>query len=889
MITFAQVRELIEAGDLTRLVELLRDADETARRGLASDLRAYELDHVPAPEMGLLAPNADPMAGYGEYLARQEVYQRRADHRETALFLAGLACLPRATDLVAWVRSDKFWNSPAREAIGIAVKLLMLPGRPSAEAVARGLATRLRPAQVDEFWPLTSVLLAATKVKPEPTEAVLRGWIRDFRMAPIGLAGALRRHRWTNDLLPHVFTVPRVGADLHDEWPGAIAALAGDGPERRGEVLTGCLLRLRSGDRPGAIKPFVALHRLLATSLDEDAKHRNEYTGMLASSHVTVAELALTALRRLDDAGRLDSESRAEAARAVLPRPEKKLVRAQLAWIRAALARNPAPELYEALATGLANPSVDLAEQCLKLLAAHPEGRAALAGATAWLEGDLRRQADAALGSAPEAPAKFAATRAAASLPAATAATAATAARLPGPPPAVPMPPPIASPAELIGVVTQHLRQRPDQAVEERILAYLATGSPGDVLAPLLWSGECDPFLGVLNTASAIPSDRLGPEFYDDAIPLFWMTANREWELAERLEAGIRTPLLATPATTDGQVDPVRVLSLLAAAESEGWQPGRFDLTQALLRLPRRLDDAVRAAADRLTSPAGRTFAAYVTRGGLPDPVMTTASIQRRPCTHVGPGDDPFGAYRCWCLSDPVVRRVARFAAPDHGLPGVPDGLLASPTGDREYHVAFYTQRHAHDEPGRPMVLPGHPEIVAAHALPSFAHAADGTVAQNLDILRELAAAPGPVGRAVALCAAYGLQAGRPSGRTVTVEAFLILAGRGDFDPGLVGEEMAALFTDGGLVLGRVARSLGDAVAAGAGAAVWAVVRTLVPAVLADPRPGAGAPDLLAVAASAAAATGARDHLPGLAETAGRRGAGRLRTEAARLGRILAA
>jgi len=60
-----------------------------------------------------------------------------------------------------------------------------------------------------------------------------------------------------------------------------------------------------------------------------------------------------------------------------------------------------------------------------------------------------------------------------------------------------------------------------------------------------------------------------------------------------------------------------------------------------------------------------------------------------------------------------------------------------------------------------------------------------------------------------------------------------------------------------------------------------------VPIVLARPAPGAGAPELLAVASAAAAAAGARDDVPGLTAVAGRGGRGRLVTEAARLLRTL--
>jgi len=67
-----------------------------------------------------------------------------------------------------------------------------------------------------------------------------------------------------------------------------------------------------------------------------------------------VAELAQRALRRLDDADRLDWSVVVEASRAVLFRTERKLVRAQLAWLDAAARRHRGQpdELDELLVAG---------------------------------------------------------------------------------------------------------------------------------------------------------------------------------------------------------------------------------------------------------------------------------------------------------------------------------------------------------------------------------------------------------------------------------------------------------------------------------------------------------------------------------------------------------
>lgn len=68
---------------------------------------------------------------------------------------------------------------------------------------------------------------------------------------------------------------------------------------------------------------------------------------------------------------------------------------------------------------------------------------------------------------------------------------------------------------------------------------------------------------------------------------------------------------------------------------------------------------------------------------------------------------------------------------------------------------------------------------------------------------------------------------------------------------------------------------------------MWDLARALIPVVLNAKSPGAGAADLLMVASSAAAATGATDDLPEARTIAARRGSSRLITEAARLTRTL--
>jgi hypothetical protein len=185
------------------------------------------------------------------------------------------------------------------------------------------------------------------------------------------------------------------------------------------------------------------------------------------------------------------------------------------------------------------------------------------------------------------------------------------------------------------------------------------------------------------------------------------------------------------------------------------------------------------------------------------------------------------------------------------------------------------------------MVLPGHPEIVAAQALPEIVMAVHGDFRQQLDILPVLAASAGPFGPAMALALANGFSADDITGRVSATDAFVELAARGKLDGALVGRELAQLQGGGRLAVKRVAGCLIEVLRAGVTTEVWAAVRELLPAALINP--GAGTPDLLATAEAAAAAVHATDDFPELTEVAARRGRTRLASEAARLSRTLAA
>ncbi|GAB7045797.1 hypothetical protein [Catenuloplanes indicus] len=847
-IAFNELASWLDEGSLVPLTNALLAADETERRALAGQLRQHELLRRPHDVF-------DDALSHEERRRRWREDEVRRPYRQAALRVAGAACLPRAAAIVSWLRSARFPDPmPAGTADAI-VRVLSAPGRPSAAAVARGLAGRLRPAQVDAQWPIISALLRATGQTPVPTEATVRGWLRETGLD----VERLDADPWTPLMLPHVFSIPRVGGELDGSGPGALTRLCEIGGCDRAVLLADCLMRLGQGDRLGALRPFVTMHRLLAPTLDETARHATEYAGLLSSPYSTVAGIGLETLRALDDAGRLTSGAVAEAGFAALARTEKKLFRAQLAWLNATLARKPDPEVYAALVSGLASPAPDLAERALAVAVKHlpaigEAGRELLAAAAETLDGDLCRQVNAVLGRA-TAPVEPVA--------------------LPPVPPVAAMPAPLGSVAEVAAaaaVLVRPGREWSDPVLLELLLDGLVRFAAEDrkalasalrpVVGPRAGSAVARLVCAIVDGHWVKP----GPGPFGPVAPPSAMLAERVDELGRAIPYTAPPGLLATPATVDGHVDPARVLALLESAERSGWAPRPYDLSQALLRLPRTVDASITAAAGRLTTPAGRAFADWLRKGGLPDPVV----VMRQPCTH---GPD------CWCTPE-GQRRTAEIASIPAGGLSLPAGLLEV-TEERPAGVS---------RPGLgawPMVLPGHREVIAAHLRP---YLADTITDRRIDVgyvLPVLAQSGGPFGPATALCLAHGLTAARVSDRVAAVDAFLALAARRELDGALVGRELAALFSCGEIVLTRVVAALAETARAGAGAQVWDVACALIPAVLTVTPVVAGAADLLALAASVAPAGQATAPPPEVSAVAARGGRSRLVTEASRLRRVL--
>ncbi|MFD0523903.1 hypothetical protein [Paractinoplanes durhamensis] len=556
-------------------------------------------------------------------------------------------------------------------------------------------------------------------------------------------------------------------------------------------------------------------------------------------------------------------------------------------------------------------------------------------------------------------------------------------------PPAA-MPAPFGSVAELVADFADRLPQPLEAISLERILAGLVAFAQSDrdeliaAITPL--ADSAPPPFGLLLRALARPGHRPDRLPAEPLPPPAAMVPARIRELAYQLATNVPPALLATPATVDGQVSPVRVLFRLIAAERDNWQPGPYDLAQALLRLPTTVDTAVITAADRLVSPAGRQFATWLHAGGLPgnrhDHHRPTSASNRRPATgadhpvrrppRTRPGrrppllHDPTPAATVDTiirdLLTPPVLEAAEAIPPDMGcwtmvLPHHRDLIAAhvlpfltgrsaatarpesSPPPASAPHTSSTARVLGAAKTASPARIAGAgPTAAAARIAGAMRAATARDEAQDhrrlADALRGLARAAGPFGPGMALALAHGLVAEEELLRDAAVDAVRHLTGSSGLDTGLLGRELRALLTAAGSAVpgdaavrpsppaagygvmsraaadgraprtmedretrrsvgvGRLRRAAAGLERIGRGRGwhiVWALAYAVVPALLRQRPVADGLPELLAVAADAATAVGARADMPDVMLAAAEPGRSDLAVEAARLAQILTA
>ncbi|WP_405754632.1 DUF6493 family protein [Streptomyces sp. NBC_00073] len=873
---------------------------------------------------------------------------RERDRIRSALLVAGAGCHTGATAAADWIGAHDL-REGQEFPTGPLLDLLADRDPGWLGELAHHLAENTATAEAD--YPLVRELVRIADCPVPTTDAFVHGWVQSIftmdraRSTHSPLSIVLRQDPYARELVPLLFTTAESPEALHwcsdptapNHWPSELAALAQEGIVERRVLVDGCVARLRRGGRQNQLKFFLAMLTRLELTPTEERERTADWIELAAEAPSPLAGHAQQVLVRLADAGGLPAQRLAQMSGAVLRRPEKKLVRAQLGLLGQALRRDPATRhtLLPAVAVAFGHEDTTLQERALGLAVRY------LPPADRELRRELALRAEAL------SPLHR---RAAAELLGSTASPAAGACAEPAyaevlPPAPVPRrlasgPPTLAGTVALVAASVT--AGEPTAAVFESALDGLVRHAHHDraalaealraALGGLRWhpggGRPVDPgqLTGLELVVAAVLDRVRAPDLLpgrtahgDGCRPdcvhaaLSAVTAARLAEAAHRVLTDPLPFLLATPTWETGSLEPEELVVRLAAYRRLGTGPGPADFAQALLRV-RRSPGAVPAAA-ALGTPEGDRLAAWLAGAGeppavrrrvtdpFPDP-LRVPSPDRAPFTApfttplTGPAaapaaaPDPQSGPRRW-------DRPPRAAAPRRIVLDTAERCVVR----EEFPAAFRGLGRAHTESARgcspscagglvqQSVLPEDREMQAAWLLPEVtagATAREGGAGAPLPRLAELG---GPAGPALHLTVATGLGARHAEDRHAAVDALLLLAARGELDAPRVGRDLAELLALGTVKPNRLAEAARTAAATGAYATTWAVLaQALTPLLAAGGAAVRGTGELLAVAADCVERCGACGPAPaGLAEAAARSGSSQLVRQARRLRAALTA
>ncbi|MEU4168799.1 DUF6493 family protein [Streptomyces sp. NPDC026665] len=831
-----------------------------------------------------------------------------------ALHAAGAACHTGAAGAAAWIAGAGMRWSQASPGV-----LLHVLGDRESDWLA-DLTHRLaaRPTTSRVPFALLSGLVGLSGCPVPTTDAYVEGWLLHVGSSWPGggsVAQRLRKEPHLSEMISAFFEsagltiqIAWVFGDGPGSWYNALAELAEEGTLDRKVLVDACVARLLRGGVPADQRVFVRLLSSLAPTRDEERERVADWTALACQAVPAVAWHAQSVLASLALDDELTLRQLAEMSSGVLFRTEKKLVRAQLVLLGKVLRRDPsaADVLLPVVAEAFGHEDTEMQERALKLVERHAcalsasdgtssagtlsagtpsasdDARGRLAELTADLSPGLRLRAQQVLG-----------------IEAAVSAGTVQEEVLPPVPERERLAAAPESVAELAEEVSAILASGGGVAAFERALDGLVRHAHRDrdalvkALGPVVarcWWRDREPSYPVVNRVfresaqglevvlaslfegvgmdtlhAAVQHGPAGGDCHHTALSR--AVDARLWEAAHRLRTDPMPFLLATPTWDSGLLEPDDLVERLTEYRRLDARPGPADFAQALLRVRRDNAATVAAAAARartLGSPEGYRLAQWLTSEGPLLPVVRRRTHGLRVLLELGELEEIQGLFA----------REFR-----------PLGRPLTVFKDRSYcrHWGATDQQHWI------AVVPGRRELVAARLLRDFSTAVleDGRV--GAAVLPLLAEADGTAGEALHLCVAYGLGARHPEDRLAAVDALLVLAARGQLDAGRLGADLGELVRRGTLKKSRLAESIRTAAATGAYATVWAVLRGLLPVVLADLADGAGGAavrglgDLLAVAADCAERSGARDDLPHLAGAAGQRGSSRVVIQARRL------
>lgn len=881
------VREAIASRRYVMVVNLLAPYPPAELKGLAAPLKALrrELRELEA-------------AGRWD-----EAYQQYAP-----LLVAGLMSAQTPAQAVWWLNPRLLGASWSRSWDGQPTLddktflRLLTTGREREWAgdLACRLAEGLRAEPDRMLWPIAHGLAGLTGTALPLTDGYVVGWLRAGSRARFGrrlggehdnLTDWLRADPRLGEIVTRGFEIAGSGSEFADplaprygeenEWPKALAALCAEGKLVRAAVIDACAARLLAGDRPGSLRGHIRVHEQLAPTPAEVHERLPTYLGMAASAPGAAAKLAQQALRAADSATALHVETLAGLSADIFSRPETALANQQAAWIDATLKANPdaAPLLLPVIGAAFTHPAVPVQERALKVAAKHlkaagPDALAALRRAAEGIDPVLRDRARRDF-SAPGSPTAAVTSPARAAQP-----------ELPAYQPA-PMPAALESLDELVTAFTPVAANKTVAALDvERLMEAVALHADRDrkalaealaplrtVYPPMTIHRSHEEFLPVALRClyhAAFGEDRR----HDDISryrpttvisPLITISV-RVIELVDALLAGQPVPvLLATPTAGSGAIDPDTLVARLETYEQRSARPLPNDLQQALIRTAGG-DERVVAALNGLPALPGPvpSFDDYPEQARLyGTKLMPYARPLNMPgATRTGP----------LCPAASEATSLYRILVPPHD----PDDEICFPAPIWDHRCDCW-----------PTLLPHHPELLAAHAMPTLYQQANGEDRNESTIFPHFAETTGTPGHLAHLALAYGLVADRLSSRVAAQDALLTLAARGLLRPEQLGRAAAQLWRRGMIRANRLLASLREVEQAGTGALVLETVAAAVE-VLAETPDIRGLPDLLLLAARCAADTPTEDfEIPGLARLATVDKPARVGREARRLSEAL--
>ncbi|MDQ1304731.1 MAG: hypothetical protein QG671_558 [Actinomycetota bacterium] len=881
MSDWGTIEHLIDGGRLSRLVRVLAVLDEPARRGLAPAFREFERR----------ARDEWRVRGEWEHLSRW------------GPGLVLVACGVLTPSAAAPVVARTWLGVPDATSLGGMV-LQVLTDRQVGwiPDLASRLAARLRIAEgPGGQFRLIQVLVDGTGMPPPPDPGYAVQWFTAAVESgdPERLRHEVGRGPEWVEVMMLALDTPGSGSLLTwGETAGTVAS--GTAPlVGRDRLLDICLSRLQRGGRRGDLDGLRALHDALAPSAKECAAHAADYLALLPGSHSTVAGLALRQLRRAEEAGPLSLGQMRAAGEAVLVRPEKGLVRAQLSWLDEVAGRPGSAGVAvqtAALAFGHTQAS-DLQQRALTVVLRH---RGKLSGierdrvveAARDLPSDLRAQALAGLDVAEPA------IEVAPSQPVGA---------------AIPRHAPvpilaIESPAELAEKLAALLGARYedpfDPGTVERILCALVEfawsdrAALGEALHPIIsrdaWidavprsearlsksgTGRAyDELLAAVGASVAPPDPSRRGKRWPRARSngaregLTRVFAARLSEIATGLTEAPIPCLLATPTSVDGSLDPAALCARLDRLAAAGAQPWPRDLAQSLLRLPPGPHPALAQRIAGLSLPQARALAEDLSGPGVLATITPAVRVELTTSSE------------CW----PRVTWVV-----DDGAD--PRSVSSWPAEWQDVLRLDQPLRGWHDEEPSwrtlwPSMLPGQPDLVGAYLLPELSDLQENG-RQYAAPLPLLADSPGPFGPATLLAISCALSAATAEARAAALDALITLLSGSRIDPAWFGTTLGELARLNAVMLSRIVPRLRDVGPAVGWPQVWQVTAAALTVIL----PLAGdltvqrLGDLLALAVEAA------DRIPhgelrphpsdisGLAPIAARPGKSRLVTEARRL------